>query len=132
MTVTSITRGSTPKHPVDGAIPRALELVDAVRRWDRQDVRAALADADLPALCVTLAAMVDQDRPLADLLGWTEEHNDDFDGWRWADVLAAHAQFEAHRYRGVEPSEHVREGQRVYDRVRARDRRAAQRAQAAS
>jgi hypothetical protein len=111
------------------AVDTALQLVDAVRRWDRRDVRAALSDTDLPALCVVLAAMVNDDAPLSELLGWTEDH-DDFDGWSWPDVLAAHAQYEACRSRGVEVPQDVRDGQRVYDRVLARQRRARTRAAA--
>lgn len=113
------------------AIPQALELVDAVRRFDRGDVRHIIATADLPALAVALAAMVDQDRSLTDLLGWTEEQDGLVDGWRWPDVLAAHAEWEAYRYRGIPAPEHVADGQRVYDRVRARRRRADAKAGAA-
>lgn len=55
-------------------VPLALELVDAVHRWDRRDVMAALDRADLEALAVVLAAMVDQDRTLTQMLGWTDAH----------------------------------------------------------
>lgn len=51
----------------------ALELVAAVRAFDRQAVKEALDVADLPALAVVLAAMVDEDRTERELLGWLPE-----------------------------------------------------------
>lgn len=106
------------------AVPDALAMVDAVRRFDRRDIHHLLRQTDLHALVVVLAAMVDQDRTPKDLLGWVQTA-DSFDGWLWPEVLAAHAQYQLCMTRGVEVPVEVRAGQRVYDRVRARQRRAA-------
>lgn len=70
--------------------------------------------------------MVDDERPLTELLGWTDRL-DLVDGWTWDSVLAAHSAWEQHRSRGIPAPPHVRDGQRVYDRVRSRQRRAAAR-----
>ena len=107
------------------ALPVALQLVDAVKRWDRKDVAHVLDTADLPALAVVLAAMVNDDAPLVDLLSWTADQPNIVDGWDWQDVLAAKAEAERYRYRGLEVPANVLAGVRVYDRVRARRRRAA-------
>ncbi len=48
----------------------ALELVGAVRALDAEAVKAALDVADLPALAVVLAAMVDDGKTESELLGW--------------------------------------------------------------
>ncbi len=132
MTAPALPRRSQPalaqRERALGAVPAALELVDAVRRWDRRDVQHLISQADLPALCVVLAAMVDQDSSVTGLLEWTEGQDESYDGWSRAEVLDAHAQWEACRVRGIEPPAEVREGQRIYDRVRRRAQRTAQRA----
>lgn len=110
---------------VDTARESALELIDAVKRWDRQDVTHLLETVDLPAVAVVLAAMVDDEQPLHDLLAWVDQRDDVVEGWAWDDVRAAHAQYELCRSRKISVPPDVREGQRIYDRVRARRRRQA-------
>lgn len=56
-------------------IPHAVELVGVVRDYGPEDVAAALAlvpDGKFDALCVVLAAMVDPDKTLRQLLGWLD------------------------------------------------------------
>lgn len=53
------------------ALPDALALIGAVRDREPDRSHAVLAAADLPALAVVLASMVDDTRPVADLLRWT-------------------------------------------------------------
>jgi hypothetical protein len=113
-----------PTARAAGAVPVALELVDAVRRWDRRDVEHVLKTADLTAVAVVLAAMVDDGRTVEEMLGWVAQFPVECDGWTYAELLDAHAQHEAHRVRGLDSPGHVREGERVYQRLRARRRRA--------
>ena len=72
-----------------GAVACALELVGAVRDRDAAQVAHTLRNAaghdGLEALAVTLAAMVDDERPLNELLAWcTPAHADDVLAWRRA------------------------------------------------
>lgn len=53
------------------AIPVALELVGAVRDLGPEDVAEIMARADMPALAVALAAMVDDTRSPRELLSWS-------------------------------------------------------------
>lgn len=110
----------------DVAVTEALELIGAVRRWDRRDVRHLLNVLDLPAVAVALAAMVDQDKTPQQLLAWAHAHYDGqaaaLDGWTWVEMHRAHAQYELCRSRGVEVPAEVRDGQRAYDRIRKRAR----------
>lgn len=108
----------------DLAVSEALELIGAVRRYDSQDVKHLLGVVDLPAVAVALAAMVDQDKTPQMFLAWAHAHYDgqDLDGWTWAEMHRAHAQYELHRSRGVEVPAEVRDGQRAYDRIRKRAR----------
>jgi hypothetical protein len=52
----------------DVAVPDAVALLAAVHGEDDDSVRAVVARADLPALAVILAAMVDPGTPLGQLL----------------------------------------------------------------
>ena len=111
----------------DKAVTEALELIDAVRRWDRRDVHHLLDVIDLPAAAVVLAAMVDEDKTPQFLLSWvhTEHHDAEagdvlLDGWTWQELRDCHAQNELCRSRGITPPDDVREGQRAYDRIRKR------------
>ena len=109
----------------DKAVTEALELIDAVRRWDRRDVQHLLDVIDLPAAAVALAAMVDEDKTPQALLSWVHtEHNDAetevCDGWTWQELRAAHAQYQLCISHKVTPPFDVREGQRAYDRIRKR------------
>ncbi len=111
----------------DVAVTEALELIDAVRRWDRRDVKHLLGVVDLPAVAVALAAMVDEDKTPQQLLSWAHAHHDSpaaLDGWTWDEMHRAHAQYELCRLRGVEVPAEVRDGQRAYDRIRKRARTA--------
>lgn len=60
-----------PDGRVQQALPIAVQLVGAVRDRDRDSIATLLADADMPALAVTLAALVDDDQRIADMLAWT-------------------------------------------------------------
>lgn len=62
---------ANPDGRVQSALPLAVQLVGAVRDRDPDSVATLLADADMPALAVTLAAMVDDDQRVAELLAWT-------------------------------------------------------------
>ena len=109
----------------DKAVTEALELIDAVRRWDRRDVQHLLDVIDLPAAAVALAAMVDEDKTPQALLGWVHEQHHDAesvvcDGWTWEEMRRSHSQYELCRSRGIAPPDDVREGQRAYDRIRKR------------
>lgn len=55
------------------SVPAALRLVGAVRAYDPDEVSTVLAQSDLHALVVTLAAMVDDSRTPAELLAWTSQ-----------------------------------------------------------
>lgn len=52
------------------ALPTALALIGAVRDREPQRSHALLAEADLPAVAVVLASMVDDTRGVRDLLRW--------------------------------------------------------------
>jgi hypothetical protein len=53
------------------ALPHALALVGAVHERDAHASHRILAEADLPALAVALAALVDDGQRVAQLLAWT-------------------------------------------------------------
>lgn len=81
---------------------------------------------DLYALAVTLAALVDIDRSVAELLAWytgSTRQERDFN----LAPHGTHAAYTRHKSRGEEPCWDCVEGQRAYDRDRARRRRAAAR-----
>ncbi len=54
------------------AIPDALALIHAVHTHDEQLLVRTYSSSDLPGLVVALAALVDTDRSLNDLLGWVD------------------------------------------------------------
>jgi hypothetical protein len=53
------------------AVPDALALIGAVRDRDTQRSHSIIGKADLPAVAVVLAAMVDDNQSMRDLLRWT-------------------------------------------------------------
>jgi hypothetical protein len=73
------------------SIAAALELVDAVRLHDpamvAHTLRSATAADGLEALCVTLAAMVDDTKPVGELLAWTDPPHRDQDVIAWRNQL---------------------------------------------
>lgn len=54
------------------AIPDALALIHAVHTHDEQLLVRTYSSSHLPGLVVALAALVDTDRTLSDLLSWAE------------------------------------------------------------
>lgn len=131
MTTTFTLAPSEPGDRIDQALPLALELVDAVRRADRLDVRCVLDRADTPALLVVLAAMVNDDRPVSDLLGWVP--NDNVRPLRTARQRRArllrpcgtHAAFIRHKERGEPIDAACLTEERRYQRDRKRIARSA-------
>lgn len=107
----------------DASITAAQLLVGAVRDHDAERVAEIVAGADLPALVVTLAAMVDDSRTVKQLLAWNDKDcGEDGEGWDrmvWRRNLteeqckALHADF----VRG-ERGPDVEDGQREYQRRR--------------
>jgi hypothetical protein len=66
---------SGPDELAASMIPVACELACLVRDWDRKSIArrlGTLTPEQWPALVVVLAAMVPDDAPLPDLLGWLE------------------------------------------------------------
>lgn len=53
------------------ALPHALALIDAVHTRDQSASHRIIRSADLPALAVALAALVDDNQRVAELLAWT-------------------------------------------------------------
>lgn len=101
------------------ALPLALELIDAVRRKDRTDIQACIDSADLPALTVILAALVDDSRPVRELLAWVETPPRRQPGERRnLRPCGTHAAYERHRNRGEEPCALCRRSEREYQRNR--------------
>lgn len=137
---------------VDCALPLALELVDAVHRMDRREVARLIDLADLPALAVVLAGMVDEDRTVRDLLGWVDAplrpqrqpaarpgspaQPAEAPAVPPRDVqlvpCGTHAAFARHKKRGEAPCLACVVGERTYQRERAQRRRAQQRTEAAA
>lgn len=60
-----------PDARVQQVLPTAVQLVGAVRDRDPEAVAQVMRGVDMPALVVTLAAMVDDDMRVTDLLAWT-------------------------------------------------------------
>jgi hypothetical protein len=119
---------SSPEAKVRHTIDLALELADAVARNDRGDVQCAIDRADPRALCLVLAAMVDDERSIRGLLRDVPQL------LRWMDSprvrprkplqpCGTHAAFSRHRARGEEPDELCREAERAYQRARDRIRK---------
>jgi hypothetical protein len=115
---------------VDMALPLALELIDAVRCLDRNRVRQIVDLLDQPAALVILAAMVDQDVPVADLLAWIDgrptiaRRSPRRLTGLTDEARRLHAEFNRCKANDLPISEHVRQGERDYHRLRARQRRA--------
>lgn len=123
---------SPPGDRAEQAIPLALELVDAVRRFRPVEVRSVLDRADLDALVVVLAAMVDDDSTVSELLGWldgrprprtvTARH-------RTLKECGTHAAYNRHKDRGEPIDPRCEAEERRYQERRHRARRAAQQAE---
>ncbi|MDQ3383359.1 MAG: hypothetical protein M3519_06210 [Actinomycetota bacterium] len=64
-------RGASEECFLD-AIPDALTLIHAVHTHDEQLLVRTYSSSHLPGLIVALAALVDTDRSLNDLLGWAD------------------------------------------------------------
>jgi hypothetical protein len=114
---------------VDVTLPTALQLVDAVHRADRIAIAELLGDADLPALAVVLAAMVDDSRTLSELLSWTSDLRVRPIGsprGRHTSALlqpcGTHAAFVRHTKRQEPVDEACRIAERTYQRNRVRSR----------
>lgn len=116
------------------ALRTALQLVASVHDYDHIAVTEALNQAgrhELYAMCVSLAAMVDPDQHIRDLLAW----NDDAPNTPPAPAEAArfnprilsphgtHSAYARHKKRGEQPCAECIEGERTYQRLRQRRRR---------
>lgn len=104
---------------------QALALVDAVHCAEPGRVAQLISEADLPAVVVLLAAMVDEDRPTSHLLAWTDRLADARlrPGPLPQSPCGSHAAFNRHRSRGEQPCASCWEAERTYQRIRARQRR---------
>lgn len=97
----------------------AVELTDAVTRGDVDAAQHALDRADLPGLCVVLAAMNDPDRPLSVirsrlprlLLALDSPSRRRAAGLK---PCGTHAAYNRHKSRGEEPCEACKRGEREY------------------
>lgn len=109
-------------------IGRAMRLAAAVRDYEVGDVAAVITNTDsqhLRALCVTLAAMVDVDKPASELLAWNDAGlPDPLPFHRTRSEHGTHARFNLHKQHGERPCLDCVEGERVYQRHRQRRRRA--------
>jgi hypothetical protein len=119
---------SQPEVRATQAIDLALELADAVKRNHRGDAQCVLDRADTAALCLVLAAMVDDDRSVKQLLRdvggllrWL--HRPRILRERPLRPCGTHAAWERHKRRGEEPCLPCAEAERAYQRARSRDRR---------
>lgn len=119
---------SQPEVRATQAIDLALELADAVKRNHRGDVQCVLDRADTAALCLVLAAMIDDERSVRGLLQDVPKL------LRWLNrprllrerplrPCGTHAAWERHKRRGEEPCPACTEAERAYQRARTRDRR---------
>lgn len=107
----------------------AIELALTVHDEDRDAIAARLAGikpADIPGVLVCLAALVDVDRPVTDLLAWVtwdEDGKPTQPRRRKIDVPARVRRGHAAYVRG-ERTPKIIEDERTYQRQRARRRRA--------
>jgi hypothetical protein len=62
----------SPQARFLASIPDALRLVDAIHSDDETLLVETYSTGDLPALLVVLAALVDTDRTLHDMLAWVQ------------------------------------------------------------
>ncbi len=108
---------------VDCALPLALELVGAVRDHDSRTVEHVLDVADVPALAVVLAAMVDETKTPRELLQWVDDAHDPQSGWHRG-LRRAHTLYGIYRRRGAQMPAVVLEGERLYQREKKRQQRA--------
>lgn len=90
---------------------------------DVTDLLESYATRELEALCVVLAAMVDPDKTTNELLAWTEQAPTEAPA-RPLEPHGTHAAFNRHRSNGTQPCPTCREGERTYQRLRARRARA--------
>lgn len=104
------------------ALPVAVRLVDAVHLMDSRLVSRALADVDLPAVAVALAAMVDDTKTLRELLAWTDTLDTPCEPIPILRPCGTHAAYERHRKRGETVCAACRKAEREYQRSRP-DRR---------
>ena len=119
----------TPDLPPH-ALACALELVDAVRCHSPAAVahtlRQAAARDGLEALAVALAAMVDDDKSLDELLSWNDNGESvDVNAWRNSLTDAQCRDYHALWFSGRRDPD-VADGEREYQKRRARRRRRAE------
>lgn len=107
---------------VHDAIPGAMRLVMAVHDYDLPAAWDLLTDADLPALAVALAAMVNPDARPSQLLGWTRCPATPA---RQLMPCGTHAAYVRHKKRGEEADPRCLHAEREYQRDRKRRTRAA-------
>jgi hypothetical protein len=98
----------------------ALELVGAVRDYDQAKVAHTLRTAanldGLEALAVTLAAMVDDERTLTELLAWcSPSRDDDVRAWRRA-LTDEQCRDYRNAYLGGDRCEETVDGKREWER----------------
>jgi hypothetical protein len=123
------------------AIDAGLELVRVVREEGRDAITAWVRKRtryDLEALTVTLAAMVPEDRSVADLLAWCSPDVQRAERERQLRILrlaqkqrevkphGTHPAFNRHKSRGEEPCDLCIAGERLYQRERKRPARGQQ------
>lgn len=122
-------------------VPVASRLVSLVRDdghvYEITALLRALKGVELEALAVTLAAMVDPDRTVPDLLSWVtfDEHGNPVappvaaqtepgPGDQWTRPCGTHAAYNRHKLRGEHPCPACFEAERAYRRERKRAQRA--------
>lgn len=123
----------------DGRLTKeALELVGIVREFGPDTLTEWLSqrgDNRLRALCMTLACLVPEDRSAAELLAWCDPKGLRDEQNRLARLRKAalpqplkecgtHAAFTRHKTNGEQPCELCVLGERLYQRERARLKRA--------
>lgn len=107
-------------------IAAAMRLVGAVRDEGRDEVNAVMAGVDLRGLCVTLAAMVPDDRTPSELLEWNDlpkkprSHHAEVPGPRLPQPCGTHAAFVRHKARGETVDPECVSAERKYQRERVR------------
>lgn len=113
----------------DAAVPLALQLVVAVRGCDPAHVRHVLERADLQALAVVLAGMVDATEPMSALLARVNAERDIKPG---CGEPSWHSSHNRHRAHGETCSD-CAEGERAYQAARqVRRHRASEREDSAA
>lgn len=131
--VASLRIVSTAADRSRAALELAVEAIDAVRREDATAIQSVIDRADVPALVITLAGMLDDDRSIRSLMRDVPRYLVALRRTSGADPLrplaecGSHAAFNRHVSRGEEPCEPCWEQERAYQRSRSRSRRAAAR-----